>query len=84
MNEVRAWKDPAYRRSLSDTEIDALPANPAGLVELTAEDLDGISGGTTSLPCVTATIASIGLTVSFCSPNGTACGSCEWGTNACC
>lgn len=27
---VRAWKDPAFRASLSPAELAALPANPAG------------------------------------------------------
>jgi mersacidin/lichenicidin family type 2 lantibiotic len=49
---VRAWRDPAYRSSLSETELRALPANPAGLVELSERELLEVNGGTT-LPCVT-------------------------------
>ena len=35
LNIVRAWKDEAYRHSLSEAEQAALPLHPAGLVELT-------------------------------------------------
>ncbi len=40
---VRAWKDEAYRLSLSDEQRNMLPANPAGL-ELADADLDAIYG----------------------------------------
>jgi mersacidin/lichenicidin family type 2 lantibiotic len=36
---VRAWKDEDYRLSLSADEQKALPANPAGSVELLQADL---------------------------------------------
>jgi len=44
---VRAWKDPAYRASLSAEEREALPECPAGrpLAELEDEQLLGIVGG---------------------------------------
>ena len=42
---IRAWKDPIYRKELSETERASIPANPAGLSELTDEDLGKISGG---------------------------------------
>ena len=32
---IRAWKDEEYRLSLSEAERALLPANPAGLIELT-------------------------------------------------
>jgi mersacidin/lichenicidin family type 2 lantibiotic len=44
-NIIRAWKDEAYRQSLSDSERAQLPANPAGLIELTEDDLEAIAGG---------------------------------------
>ena len=47
---VRAWKDPEYRSTLSEAQLRALPANPAGLVELDESELMEVSGGTT-LPC---------------------------------
>jgi mersacidin/lichenicidin family type 2 lantibiotic len=42
---IRAWKDESYRASLSAEERAAIPANPAGPVELTDMDLDAASGG---------------------------------------
>lgn len=42
---IRAWKDEEYRLSLSEKERAALPANPAGLIELTAADLEKVVGG---------------------------------------
>jgi len=42
---IKAWKDEAYRQSLSDAERALLPVNPAGLLELTDEDLAYVAGG---------------------------------------
>ncbi len=42
---VRAWKDETYRQSLSEEQLSALPANPAGQLELTEADLPSVSGG---------------------------------------
>jgi mersacidin/lichenicidin family type 2 lantibiotic len=41
---VRAWKDEDFLSTLSLEEVQELPENPAGLVELTDEELDGASG----------------------------------------
>jgi mersacidin/lichenicidin family type 2 lantibiotic len=49
-NIIRAWKDPNYRNSLSEAERAALPANPAGFIELTDGELNGASGGAKPLP----------------------------------
>lgn len=43
---VRAWKDEDYRLSLTDAERAALPANPAGAIELSDADLGAVAGGT--------------------------------------
>ena len=45
---VKAWKDDAYRSSLSEAERAMLPENPAGVVELSDEELEGIAGGANS------------------------------------
>ncbi len=45
LNIVRAWKDEAYRHSLSEAEQAALPLHPAGLVELTDGELAEVAGG---------------------------------------
>ena len=52
---VRAWKDPEYRSSLSAAELRALPAHPAGLVELDEGELMEVSGGTTA-PCISVSV----------------------------
>ena len=44
-NIVRAWKDATYRDSLTEAERAALPANPAGAVELSDADLGKVAGG---------------------------------------
>jgi mersacidin/lichenicidin family type 2 lantibiotic len=45
VNIIRAWKDEAYRASLSEAEQAALPPNPAGAIELTETELDNVVGG---------------------------------------
>jgi len=45
-NIVRAWKDAAYRQSLSAQEQAILPANPAGEIELTDVELEAVFGAT--------------------------------------
>jgi len=45
LNVIRAWKDAEYRLSLSDAEHAQLPAHPAGILELTDDDLGAIAGG---------------------------------------
>jgi mersacidin/lichenicidin family type 2 lantibiotic len=58
---IRAWKDEAYRMSLTDAERAALPDNPAGLIELHRAELQTAAGGvkpmarrTMPSDCVTA------------------------------
>ena len=46
---VRAWKDEAYRQSLSEEERLALPESPVGEIELTDADLEAVYGGQTAL-----------------------------------
>jgi len=40
-NIIRAWKDARYRNTLSDAERAQLPANPAGMIELSDAQLGG-------------------------------------------
>jgi len=42
---VRGWKDEDYRLSLGDAGQSLLPDHPAGLIELTDADLNGVDGG---------------------------------------
>ncbi|WP_432974276.1 mersacidin/lichenicidin family type 2 lantibiotic [Dactylosporangium sp. CA-233914] len=65
MNTItEAWKNPVFRATLSDTELAALPASPAGTADLSVEQLDGTAGGTamsvwcaTVVICLTLTLA---------------------------
>lgn len=50
---IRAWKDEDYANSLTDTQRLMLPQNPAGIIELTDQDLDEAAGGTTFLTFIT-------------------------------
>jgi mersacidin/lichenicidin family type 2 lantibiotic len=55
---IRAWKDPAYRNSLSMAERAGLPANPAGGIEISDAELGKTAGGRKPLrtdlgPCPT-------------------------------
>lgn len=56
VNVIRAWKDELYRASLSKEERAQLPAHPAGIIELDADQLSTVTGGTT-FPCA------VGVTV---------------------
>ncbi|HET8840146.1 MAG TPA: mersacidin/lichenicidin family type 2 lantibiotic [Ktedonobacteraceae bacterium] len=40
---ISTWKDEAYRKSLSNEQINALPSHPAG--ELSDAELEGAFGG---------------------------------------
>ncbi|GCE45715.1 mersacidin/lichenicidin family type 2 lantibiotic [Thermosporothrix hazakensis] len=42
---IRAWKDASYRKSLSVEELETLPENPAGIIELSDAELKAIQGG---------------------------------------
>jgi mersacidin/lichenicidin family type 2 lantibiotic len=42
---ARAWKDENYRQSLSNEQINALPANPVGELELSNAELESVNGG---------------------------------------
>ncbi|MBO0782833.1 MAG: mersacidin/lichenicidin family type 2 lantibiotic [Ktedonobacteraceae bacterium] len=41
---ARAWKDEAYRSSLSTEELAQLPEHPAGAFELSADELETVHG----------------------------------------
>jgi mersacidin/lichenicidin family type 2 lantibiotic len=47
---IKAWKDPAYRNTLSPAEREALPANPAGAIEISDESLGQFAGGVSNAP----------------------------------
>ena len=43
---IRAWKDEAYRFSLTEAERAQLPEHPAGIIELRDEQMCSVVGGT--------------------------------------
>jgi mersacidin/lichenicidin family type 2 lantibiotic len=47
---IRSWRDEDYLLGLSAAEQALLPANPAGRIELTDEEMLGIEGGAQALP----------------------------------
>jgi mersacidin/lichenicidin family type 2 lantibiotic len=63
---VSSWKNEDYRLSLSVDEQALMPENPAGLIELTDEELLGIDGGTgepTAFCPISTIIASLTMSV---------------------
>ena len=45
MDIIRAWKDEDYCSSLNEEELRLLPENPAGIIELSDEQMECVSGG---------------------------------------
>ena len=45
MNVIRAWKDEDYYSSLNKEELRLLPENPAGIIELSDDQMEGFRGG---------------------------------------
>ena len=43
---IRAWKDEEYCESLSVAERSRVPQNPAGVIELTDQEMNKVDGGT--------------------------------------
>lgn len=43
---IRAWKDEDYREGLSAAERSRLPLNPAGIIELSDQEMRDAEGGT--------------------------------------
>jgi mersacidin/lichenicidin family type 2 lantibiotic len=52
---IRAWKDEAFRQSLSEAERALLPQNPAGPVELTEAEAAAVEGGAAVACCCSCT-----------------------------
>ena len=42
---IRSWKDAQFRSGLSEEELANMPENPAGIVELSEEELSAANGG---------------------------------------
>jgi mersacidin/lichenicidin family type 2 lantibiotic len=50
-NIIRAWKDASFRDGLSEVERSHLPEHPAGLVQLTENQLSLVAAGGTTPAC---------------------------------
>ncbi|GAB3878750.1 mersacidin/lichenicidin family type 2 lantibiotic [Kibdelosporangium lantanae] len=58
MNQIKAWKDPEYRASLTGADRAGIAENPAGPSRLSLTDLDAVNGGTpTTVWCFTITVS---------------------------
>ncbi|WP_369216632.1 mersacidin/lichenicidin family type 2 lantibiotic [Streptomyces flavofungini] len=85
MDITRAWRDADYRAALSPAQRAALPANPAGAVELDDQELADLAGGTGSVCALTVSVCVTGVAGCW-TLNNTVCnGTCGWsGTKGCC
>jgi mersacidin/lichenicidin family type 2 lantibiotic len=62
---VRSWKDTDFRQSLSIEQLALIPGNPAGLAELTDEELFDVEGGITPSIVVASALLSAATAVSL-------------------
>ncbi|MCI0392490.1 MAG: mersacidin/lichenicidin family type 2 lantibiotic [Acidobacteria bacterium] len=58
---IRSWKDEDYLLNLCSRERAFLPENPAGLTELTDQDLLDVDGGSTPV-CTAAAVSLVACT----------------------
>jgi mersacidin/lichenicidin family type 2 lantibiotic len=60
-DDIRTWKDPLYRATLTAEELDQMPVHPAGILDLDDDQLRVISGSavvtTTAIDCTDFTFA---------------------------
>lgn len=63
---IRAWKNEEYRLSLSEAERAMLPDHPAGVVELSDEQLGIVAGGATVW--ISTACCSVGCKTIVCGP----------------
>ena len=62
---IRAWKDESYRETLTPEQQAALPANPAGAIELNEEELANVDGAMTPTPFIIGSLISLNYGVWF-------------------
>jgi mersacidin/lichenicidin family type 2 lantibiotic len=65
---IRAWKDPFYRASLSEDAQAALPQHPAGITELSDEQLTTWGASTPITTAITCTQYTWASSTSCCIP----------------
>lgn len=58
---LRSWKDPEYREALGTTDLSAMP-HPAGMIELSDNDLSNVGGAATA---ITTTLPTFWCTVTW-------------------
>jgi mersacidin/lichenicidin family type 2 lantibiotic len=76
LDVVRAWKDADYRLALTAAESEALPVNPAGIIEIDGSDLFLVAGGKEAEPdAPTNRFLTMGCCAGF-SVDPSACGLC--------
>jgi mersacidin/lichenicidin family type 2 lantibiotic len=63
---VRAWKDEAYRQSLSEEERSRLPESPVGEIELTDADLEAVYGAQSGVVACSAVCNSVACASVIC------------------
>ncbi|HEX2913349.1 MAG TPA: mersacidin/lichenicidin family type 2 lantibiotic [Chloroflexia bacterium] len=61
LDVIRAWKDEDYREGLSDEQKSQLSENPAGMVELSDEELGNAEGAIT--PIIIGSLISLNYAV---------------------
>ncbi len=61
-NIIQAWKNPLYRKQFTAEELALLPANPAGVVELSEAELKLIQGAELGTGGSCATVGHCNLT----------------------
>ena len=84
---IRAWKDPVYRATLSETELAALPMHPAGITDLNDDQLRIAGAGEVATTAPTCTAYTFLNWLSCCPPATTAPTCTEYtfgGYKACC
>ena len=45
---IRAWKDEEFRSSLSELELSVLPEHPAGMVQISDDEMGNVGGQATT------------------------------------
>jgi mersacidin/lichenicidin family type 2 lantibiotic len=82
---IQAWKDEEYRSSLAAAERALLPENPAGIIELTDEEIGLATGAmpTGGWICFAISVSTEAFSC-FPSCDGTIGGTCPFWTTGCC
>jgi mersacidin/lichenicidin family type 2 lantibiotic len=63
---IRAWKDEMYRDGLTAEQLAAMPANPAGVLELSEDELAGVDGACTPLVTLASLISVVVASYAWC------------------